>query len=122
MAGAACVALTDRAFGPWAAEASTPEFTDAVLAEDCADPARDAGCVHPANPRRRPLRPRVEGAGERPRLPQVLGTAPGQTEGDVATLEDCGRSERSPKPQSAISSRASFRRRRHRSGAGTGPC
>lgn len=31
-AGAACVALTDRAFGPWAAEAWTP-FTDAVLAE-----------------------------------------------------------------------------------------
>ncbi|MEW1636780.1 serine hydrolase domain-containing protein [Streptomyces sp. NPDC093801] len=29
---AACVALTDRAFGPWAAEAWTP-FTDAVLAE-----------------------------------------------------------------------------------------
>ncbi|MGY1435584.1 serine hydrolase domain-containing protein [Streptomyces reniochalinae] len=31
-AGAACVALTDRAFGPWAVEAWTP-FTDAVLAE-----------------------------------------------------------------------------------------
>lgn len=31
-AGAACVALTDRAFGPWAAEVWTP-FTDAVLAE-----------------------------------------------------------------------------------------
>lgn len=31
-AGAACVALTDRAFGPWAAEA-WPAFTDAVLAE-----------------------------------------------------------------------------------------
>ncbi|MFG3099109.1 serine hydrolase domain-containing protein [Streptomyces sp. NPDC048182] len=31
-AGAACVALTDRAFGPWAAEA-WPPFTDAVLAE-----------------------------------------------------------------------------------------
>ncbi len=31
-ARAACVALTDRAFGPWAAEAWTP-FTDAVLAE-----------------------------------------------------------------------------------------
>ena len=31
-AGAACVALTDRDFGPWAAEA-WPEFTDAVLAE-----------------------------------------------------------------------------------------
>ncbi|MEW2454415.1 serine hydrolase domain-containing protein [Streptomyces albus] len=31
-AGAACVALTDRAFGPWAIEAWTP-FTDAVLAE-----------------------------------------------------------------------------------------
>lgn len=30
--GAACVALTDRAFGPWAAEA-WPRFTDAVLAE-----------------------------------------------------------------------------------------
>lgn len=31
-AGAACVALTDRAFGPWAVEA-WPRFTDAVLAE-----------------------------------------------------------------------------------------
>ncbi|WKX70148.1 serine hydrolase [Streptomyces sp. XD-27] len=31
-AGAACVALTDRAFGPWAVEA-WPAFTDAVLAE-----------------------------------------------------------------------------------------
>ncbi|MBO8184480.1 serine hydrolase domain-containing protein [Streptomyces spirodelae] len=31
-AGAACVALTDRDFGPWAVEAWTP-FTDAVLAE-----------------------------------------------------------------------------------------
>jgi CubicO group peptidase (beta-lactamase class C family) len=31
-AGAACVALTDRAFGPWAIEA-WPAFTDAVLAE-----------------------------------------------------------------------------------------
>lgn len=31
-AGAACVALTDRAFGPWATEA-WPAFTDAVLAE-----------------------------------------------------------------------------------------
>lgn len=31
-AGAACVALTDRDFGPWAAE-HWPEFTDAVLAE-----------------------------------------------------------------------------------------
>ena len=31
-AGAACVALTDRAFGPWAAEA-WPRYTDAVLAE-----------------------------------------------------------------------------------------
>ncbi|MFE9094147.1 serine hydrolase domain-containing protein [Streptomyces sp. NPDC007264] len=31
-AGAACVALTDRAFGPWAIEA-WPVFTDAVLAE-----------------------------------------------------------------------------------------
>ncbi|MFE9400739.1 serine hydrolase domain-containing protein [Streptomyces sp. NPDC006530] len=31
-AGLACVALTDRAFGPWAAEA-WPAFTDAVLAE-----------------------------------------------------------------------------------------
>ncbi|MET9804651.1 serine hydrolase domain-containing protein [Streptomyces sp. NPDC006368] len=30
--GAACVALTDRAFGPWAIEA-WPPFTDAVLAE-----------------------------------------------------------------------------------------
>ncbi|MCX4574761.1 beta-lactamase family protein [Streptomyces sp. NBC_01571] len=30
--GAACVALTDRAFGPWATEAWTP-FTDAVLLE-----------------------------------------------------------------------------------------
>lgn len=30
-AGAACVALTDRAFGPWAVEA-WPAFTDAVLA------------------------------------------------------------------------------------------
>lgn len=31
-AGAACVALTDRAFGPWAVEV-WPPFTDAVLAE-----------------------------------------------------------------------------------------
>lgn len=31
-AGAGCVALTDRAFGPWAIEA-WPPFTDAVLAE-----------------------------------------------------------------------------------------
>ena len=31
-ARAACVALTDRAFGPWAIEA-WPAFTDAVLAE-----------------------------------------------------------------------------------------
>jgi CubicO group peptidase (beta-lactamase class C family) len=31
-AGLACVALTDRAFGPWAAQA-WPAFTDAVLAE-----------------------------------------------------------------------------------------
>ncbi|MFJ4711891.1 serine hydrolase domain-containing protein [Streptomyces sp. NPDC088785] len=31
-AGAACVALTDRAFGPWAAEV-WPRFTDAVRAE-----------------------------------------------------------------------------------------
>ncbi|MGW5093198.1 serine hydrolase domain-containing protein [Streptomyces nodosus] len=31
-AGAACVALTDRAFGPWAIEA-WPAFTDAVLTE-----------------------------------------------------------------------------------------
>lgn len=31
-AGAACVALADRAFGPWASEA-WPPFTDAVLAE-----------------------------------------------------------------------------------------
>ncbi|MEQ0557701.1 serine hydrolase domain-containing protein [Amycolatopsis sp. NEAU-NG30] len=31
-AGAACVALTDRAFGPWAAEV-WPRFTDAVLAD-----------------------------------------------------------------------------------------
>jgi CubicO group peptidase (beta-lactamase class C family) len=31
-AGLSCVALTDRAFGPWAVEAWTP-FTDAVLAE-----------------------------------------------------------------------------------------
>ncbi|QQM43570.1 serine hydrolase domain-containing protein [Streptomyces liliifuscus] len=31
-AGAACVALTDRAFGPWAVEV-WPAFTDAVLAE-----------------------------------------------------------------------------------------
>jgi CubicO group peptidase (beta-lactamase class C family) len=31
-AGTACVALTDRAFGPWATEA-WPAFTDAVLAE-----------------------------------------------------------------------------------------
>lgn len=31
-AGAACVALTDRAFGPWAAEV-WPPYTDAVLAE-----------------------------------------------------------------------------------------
>ncbi|WP_037605091.1 serine hydrolase domain-containing protein [Streptacidiphilus rugosus] len=36
-AGAACVALTDRDFGPWAAEAWTP-FTDAVLAELRAHP------------------------------------------------------------------------------------
>ncbi|NBM15585.1 serine hydrolase [Streptomyces sp. GC420] len=33
-AAAACVALTDRAFGPWAVEA-WPPFTDAVLAELC---------------------------------------------------------------------------------------
>nr|WSY55239.1 beta-lactamase family protein [Streptomyces sp. NBC_00886] len=32
VAGAACVALTDRAFGPWAVEA-WPTFTDAVLAD-----------------------------------------------------------------------------------------
>ncbi|MFD5632092.1 MULTISPECIES: serine hydrolase domain-containing protein [unclassified Streptomyces] len=32
VAGVACVALTDRAFGPWAVEA-WPAFTDAVLAE-----------------------------------------------------------------------------------------
>ncbi|MEU8586827.1 serine hydrolase domain-containing protein [Streptomyces sp. NPDC048664] len=32
VAGVACVALTDRAFGPWAVEAWTP-FTDAVLTE-----------------------------------------------------------------------------------------
>ncbi|GAB2966954.1 beta-lactamase family protein [Amycolatopsis acidiphila] len=32
VAGAACVALTDRAFGPWAGEV-WPPFTDAVLAE-----------------------------------------------------------------------------------------
>jgi CubicO group peptidase (beta-lactamase class C family) len=32
VAGLACVALTDRAFGPWAAEV-WPPFTDAVLAE-----------------------------------------------------------------------------------------
>jgi CubicO group peptidase (beta-lactamase class C family) len=32
VAGAACVALTDRPFGPWAIEA-WPPFTDAVLAE-----------------------------------------------------------------------------------------
>ncbi|MCD9900639.1 beta-lactamase family protein [Streptomyces sp. MT29] len=32
VAQVACVALTDRAFGPWAAEAWTP-FTDAVLSE-----------------------------------------------------------------------------------------
>ncbi len=31
-AGVACVALTDRAFGPWAAQV-WPEFTDAVLTE-----------------------------------------------------------------------------------------
>ena len=31
-AGAACIALTDRDFGPWAAEL-WPQFTDAVLAE-----------------------------------------------------------------------------------------
>ncbi|WGW12086.1 serine hydrolase domain-containing protein [Saxibacter everestensis] len=36
-AGAACVALTDRDFGPWAAE-TWPEFTDAVLAELAAQP------------------------------------------------------------------------------------
>ncbi|MEU0659683.1 serine hydrolase domain-containing protein [Streptomyces lavendulocolor] len=35
-AGAACVALTDRAFGPWAIEA-WPPFTDAVLAELAAE-------------------------------------------------------------------------------------
>ncbi|NGO68485.1 serine hydrolase domain-containing protein [Streptomyces boncukensis] len=40
-AGAACVALADRAFGPWAVEA-WPQFTDAVLRELGAarDPAR----------------------------------------------------------------------------------
>ncbi|MEV0525024.1 serine hydrolase domain-containing protein [Streptomyces sp. NPDC050439] len=38
-AGAACVALADRAFGPWAAEA-WPPFTDAVLAELQEAPAR----------------------------------------------------------------------------------
>jgi hypothetical protein len=32
VAGLACVALTDRAFGPWAVQA-WPPFTDAVLAE-----------------------------------------------------------------------------------------
>jgi hypothetical protein len=32
VAGVACVALTDRTFGPWAAKA-WPEFTDAVLGE-----------------------------------------------------------------------------------------
>ncbi|MFG3257819.1 serine hydrolase domain-containing protein [Streptomyces sp. NPDC048172] len=37
-AGAACVALTDRAFGPWAVEV-WPVFTDAVL--------RDLGAVRP---------------------------------------------------------------------------
>ncbi|MEU3447929.1 serine hydrolase domain-containing protein [Streptomyces thermolilacinus] len=37
-AGAACVALTDRAFGPWAIEA-WPPFTDAVLAELRGGPA-----------------------------------------------------------------------------------
>jgi CubicO group peptidase (beta-lactamase class C family) len=31
-AGAACACLTDRAFGPWAAE-HWPPFTDALLAE-----------------------------------------------------------------------------------------
>ncbi|MFE7704546.1 serine hydrolase domain-containing protein [Streptomyces sp. NPDC057486] len=36
VAGAACLALTDRAFGPWAAEV-WPPFTDAVLAELDAD-------------------------------------------------------------------------------------
>jgi CubicO group peptidase (beta-lactamase class C family) len=38
--GAACVALTDRVFGPWAVEA-WPPFTDAVLAEltELAEPA-----------------------------------------------------------------------------------
>ncbi|MFB7223498.1 serine hydrolase domain-containing protein [Streptomyces sp. NPDC056227] len=36
VAGAACVALTDRAFGPWAVEV-WPAFTDAVLAELDAD-------------------------------------------------------------------------------------
>ncbi len=40
-AGAACVALTDRAFGPWAAEAWTP-FTDAVWGT--------AGLRRPATP------------------------------------------------------------------------
>lgn len=40
-AEAACVCLTDRAFGPWAVEA-WPPFTDAVLAELSAGPARQA--------------------------------------------------------------------------------
>ena len=35
-AAAACVALTDRSFGPWAAEA-WPAFTDAVLEELAGD-------------------------------------------------------------------------------------
>ena len=38
-AGVACVALTDRAFGPWAIEV-WPPFTDAVLAELSAGPSQ----------------------------------------------------------------------------------
>lgn len=39
-AGAACVALTDRPFGPWAAEV-WPAYTDAIVAALGAGPARD---------------------------------------------------------------------------------
>lgn len=40
-AGAACVALTDRPFGPWAVEV-WPPFTDAVLSELSTPPGRPA--------------------------------------------------------------------------------
>ena len=45
--GAACVALTDRAFGPWAVEA-WPAFTDAVLAELATGSARAYGGRSPS--------------------------------------------------------------------------